>query len=706
MSMQEIEQQQLLIVYDKLVQAKVNCEALLQRENRQGRLDLQRSGEELRLNFDNFADSLDTYAAIEMKNREVDQRNYRIQLTEKQLEKINRLIQSPYFAKVDVIFSAEEPLESFYIGINGFSDGQSQNLIYDWRSPIAELFYNNELGETSYEVNHQQIPVKILNRRQLVTKGNQLVLAFDTAVAIDDEVLLSVLKEEATDTMKEITASIQKEQNVIIRDQTTPVLLVDGVAGSGKTSVVMQRIAYLLYRHRQTITSENVLILSPNEHFIDYISEVLPTLGEKNPINLTFLGFIRRLSPKISETELTYFASVTQEATSEQTSYLRSKEFISFIKKDGNHLLLEQEPTFSSIYFKGKVLISKETIKRLYQNVPKNLSFSEKIQATTEQLKTMWERFLYKQSTSQKLQDQFILLSEEQQLNYFGKIVLDDPQQLVFYIRKLLNKRYKNVLKAIERHTWLDTGALVGALYESYIGRTYTETKTLDAIVISLFIQHLFIQKLPLEKIDFLFIDEVQDYTPAQLFFLAELFQKTQITMVGDEDQAIFDTRSSFAEITQIFQEYRLTTKRYQLQKSYRSSGAITQLFQKLSSSQRMITPVQPIGVMPEFVCFEKESQFKPLIESLSSSMKLWTILTKTSAEATKLQAWFADNLAVTIYPISLAKGLEFDHVVLFDVSEEKYHTILDQRLLYTAVSRAMKTLILTYKEQLTHFFK
>lgn len=706
MTIRELEQLHLSFVYQQLVQAKASCEQLLQRENERGKVDLKNSGEELRLNFDNAADRLDTFAAIEIKNREVDQRKASIQMTETKLEKVQRLTRTPYFGKVDLQFPDEEQVDAFYIGTNGFADEQNQNLIYDWRSPIAELFYNNQLGDASYEVNGQLLSANIRNRRQLVTEKDRLRFVFDTAVAIDDERLLSVLEENATEAMKDITASIQQEQNLIIRDQSSPVLLVNGVAGSGKTSVVMQRIAYLLYRHRQTITSDSVLILSPNEHFIQYISEVLPALGEKNPINLTFLGLIQSLCSNRLASEQEYFQRITQSTVAEQDQILRGHGFISFIKKAGEGVLLKQEPPFAAIRLKKQTLIAKETILKFYRNTPQGMSFSEKIQATKNQLKSAWERRLTKQSQSQKIQEQLLLLSEEQQMRHFGKLIPDEPKQLAFYARKLLEKKYKKVTEAIENREWLDVTSLVQTLYESYTGQYFTVSTSLDFTVTFLLVKQLFVKKAAVATVDLLCIDEVQDYTPAQLFLLAELFPKAKITAVGDEDQAIFKTHSTFDEMSQIFEEQQRSTKIYHLQKSYRSSGAITELFQQLSNQKKIIA-VQSSGAEPIFERFESKEDFKKLIEKKLSreAISELTIITKTMDEADRLTQLFGELVPVKIYPVSLAKGLEFDHVVLFDVSANNYQTLQDKRLLYTAVSRAMKTLSITYQKVLTTLF-
>lgn len=301
------EKKHLADTYQQLLTRKTMLSSFLTEGRKKDRLAMQSIGEEIRLNFDNFADRLDTFAAIESKNREIDQMNAALQSAECELAAIDRLLDSPYFGKISLQFEDEEMIEDFYIGINGFVNENKEGLIYDWRSPIAELFYTKRLGPVSYQVNNQTISAALEHRRQFIIEKDHLKQAFDTSVAIQDEVLLAALEANNSQKMQDITASIQHEQNVIIRDLAHKNLLVNGVAGSGKTSAVMQRIAFLLYHFREEMTAENVLILSPNSRFIDYISQVLPSLGEKNPLTLTMRQFCQAFPSVDLESEEAYF---------------------------------------------------------------------------------------------------------------------------------------------------------------------------------------------------------------------------------------------------------------------------------------------------------------------------------------------------------------------------------------------------------------
>lgn len=241
------EENYLKSTYHKLQQTQQTLSKWLDETKQSGQTMMSKITEDIKLNVDGISDKLDSFSQIEMKNREIDQFNIKIRNGEVTLDKVNRLLENPYFGKVKVDFLDDEMPESFYIGMHGFSDENNDNLIYDWRSPIAELFYNNELGASSYQVRGNTIETNIEERRQFVIEKDKLITFFDTMVSIQDDVLLNALAKDDTKKMRDITATIQKEQNLIIRDTTHPYMLVNGVAGSGKTSAIMQRIAYLLY---------------------------------------------------------------------------------------------------------------------------------------------------------------------------------------------------------------------------------------------------------------------------------------------------------------------------------------------------------------------------------------------------------------------------------------------------------------------------
>lgn len=699
----QLEEAYLKNVYQKLLDKKNELRESMDTAKIEGNQSLKEMAGELRLNFDSYLDNLDTFSMIEMKNREIDQMNIKQKNAENQLAKIERLLKSPYFGKVVVDFLDNEPKESFYIGTANFTDDADENLVYDWRSPIAELFYNNMIGPSSYTVRQNKIDTVIKERRQFILKRDRLIKFFDTSVAIQDDVLLEVLGQDETNEMKAITATIQSEQNTIIRDVKSQNILVNGVAGSGKTSAIMQRIAYLLYLYRDTMTSDDLLIISPNHRFIDYISNVLPSLGERNPLNLTIIQLVSQLSAEEIEGEEAYFKRITGENVSEQTERLRSKKFIDNLKQS-DPLFLDHPNFIRGLTKNGKTVLSKKMIEKIYEKVPAHPKLIDRLQATKKALMSEWKNHLLKQAKSPAVQNQVLSLTEDRQLELFGKLISDDSEQsIAAYARKLLQKKYRKITRQIEEMAWVDEHQLFERIYEKRYGSAYAwqPTRTVDEAVIILAIRHLLVEKVNVPAFRYLLIDEVQDYTLAQLGLLIELFPKTHFTLVGDENQAIFNSSTTFADIMRCFDDYHLPIHRYDLRNSYRSSGAITELFKTYAVDQEKIdiVSIRPQGKEPEYRSFRSSEELLKILAEILVSLKgeKAAVITQTEEETQTLQESIKKNSYglenCQIIPLSLAKGLEFDHVILYpfenDGDEQRR-----RRQMYTAISRGMKSIV------------
>lgn len=678
----QLEEAYLKNVYQKLIDKRNELRESMDTAKVEGNQSLKEMAGELRLNFDSYLDNLDTFSMIEMKNREIDQMNIKQKNAENQLAKIERLLKSPYFGKVVVDFLDNEPKESFYIGTANFTDDADENLVYDWRSPIAELFYNNMIGPSSYTVRQNKIDTVIKERRQFILERDRLVKFFDTSVAIQDDVLLEVLGQDETNEMKAITATIQSEQNTIIRDVKSQNILVNGVAGSGKTSAIMQRIAYLLYLYRDTMTSDDLLILSPNHRFIDYISNVLPSLGERNPLNLTILQLVSQLSAEEIEGEEAYFKRITKENVSEQAEHLRSKEYIDDLKRS-DPLFLDHPDFIRGLTKNGKTVLSKKTIEKIYEKVPAHPKLIDRLQATKKALMSEWKNHLLKQAKSPAVQNQVLSLTEDRQLKLFGELISDDSEQsIAVYARKLLQKNYRKITRQIEEMAWVDEHRLFERIYEKRYGSAYvwSHTHTVDEAVILLAIHHLLVEKVNVPAFRYLLIDEVQDYTLAQLGLLIELFPKTHFTLVGDENQAIFNSSTTFADIMRCFDDYHLPIHRYDLRNSYRSSGAITELFKTYAVDQEKIdiVSIRPQGKEPEYRSFRSSEELLEILAEILASLKgeKAAIITQTEEETQTLQesikksSYGLENCQ--IIPLSLAKGLEFDHVILYPFENDR----------------------------------
>ncbi|MBO0470703.1 AAA family ATPase [Enterococcus sp. DIV0242_7C1] len=709
------ENQQLQSIYTELLQAEKTYQKAIQEVNADGKSILEQFGGDTKVNFDSYLDNLDTFSMLEMKNREIDQLNIKNETTAKQLEKVERLLKVPYFGKIDVTFlDASDDQDTFYIGMNDFTNLEGETRIYDWRSPIASLFYKNILGKSSYTANGSEIPVHLNLKRQFIIDKDQLINFFDTTLAIQDDVLLHSLEADSSQYMKDITTTIQQEQNEIIRDERSPLLVVNGIAGSGKTSAIMQRIAYLLYNHRSEITADDILLLSPNSTFIDYISQVLPNLGERNPMNLTLLQFLKFTfqEEQMIENEIDYFTRITAREVSKQQQIIQKKEFVTFIQ-DYHDTNAIQPSLFKPIMFKSKSLFSAKTIFDLYQQTPGTLTIRDRISATKEKLASQWNRYLIKQSKSKQMIDQMQDLTEEEQLRYFHTTFSDQEEhQLSEFALKRLQQKYRTVQKAIANFSWFDQWQLFEALYKSYTTTDYvrgTTAYTTDEIVILLLIKDMFIEDITNRQMAFILVDEVQDYTEAQLLLLLKLFPQASFTFAGDENQAIFNTSISFSDLERLLSGSR-SVSTHQLLNSYRSSKEITRLFQRLVTNHESlnIIPIRKDGEKPVFIqCTDHEDYLEALTKLLSTltTDETIAIITKTAAEAQQLTTELLldpEEKQVQILSIDMAKGLEFDHVIIHDPSTQHYGTTdREKKILYTAISRGMKQVFLPYIAEL-----
>ncbi|OJG53082.1 DNA helicase II/ATP-dependent DNA helicase PcrA [Enterococcus haemoperoxidus] len=715
------ETQHLQQVYEELSQAKDTYQTAIDEVNTTGKSVLEQFGGDTKLNFDSYSDNLETFAMMEMKNREIDQLNIQNATAAKQLEKVERLLKVPYFGKIDVTFLEDDSdRDVFYIGMNDFTNLEGESRIYDWRSPIASLFYNNVLGDSRYYVNKTEIPISLNLKRQLIIEEDRLINFFDTSLAIQDDILLHSLEADSSQYMKDITTTIQQEQNEIIRDESHPLLLVNGIAGSGKTSAIMQRIAYLLYNHRTQITADDILLLSPNSTFIDYISQVLPNLGERNPLNLTLLQFLKfTFREKMTiEGESAYFKRITAEQVNTQQRVIQSQAFVDFIQTFQDPSLIQQS-LFKPILFKRKPIFSAELIFGLYQETPTTLSIRDRLSATKEKLSSLWNRYLIKQSKSKQMIDQMQDLTEAEQLRYFDTTFAEeDEEQLAEFALQRLQQKYRKVVDAIADFAWFDQWLLFKALYQLYQEDSYERTTkdyTADEVVILLLLKDRFIEDLSNRQMAFILVDEVQDYTEAQILLLLKLFPQANFTLAGDENQAIFNTSISFIALKELLSASSRSVTSYQLLNSYRSSKEITQLFQTLMTNHEKlkIVSIRKDGEKPAFVYCDDEEVYLDTLTSLLNSLapeEDTVVITKTATEAELLkQQLLQKNSSIDyqVLSIDMAKGLEFDNVIIHDPSAVRYGTTeREKKILYTAISRGMKQVFLPYVGELSELFK
>ncbi|GAJ97799.1 UvrD-helicase domain-containing protein [Geomicrobium sp. JCM 19055] len=252
-----------------------------------------------------------------------------------QINKIQKLLEAPYFGRIDFLFEDDVDVEEVYIGKFSFTDQDNDILIYDWRAPISSMYYEYELGQASYDSKIGKIYGEITRKRQFKIKDQHLYYALESSINIHDEVLQKELSTTSDDRMKTIISTIQKEQNSIVRNESAHTLIIQGVAGSGKSAIALHRIAYLLYKHKGTLSSDQITIISPNKIFADFISNVLPELGEEPVHEQTFDEIAINLLPKSLKIETSYEQTkkIIEEPHSNYTYRVKLKSTFTFFRQ-------------------------------------------------------------------------------------------------------------------------------------------------------------------------------------------------------------------------------------------------------------------------------------------------------------------------------------------------------------------------------------
>lgn len=649
------------------------------------------------LNFDFDADiHVETMAELEAVNRIIDTYNIAADVTTERLHRAQLLLKQPYFAKVTLQFKPGSEPKDVYIGNVGMTDDDCRHFIVDWRSPIAEVYYNQDNGKTSYEANGRTIDCELKLRRQFDIERDQLKALFDTTIAIQDEMLLAALAQNRSSRLSAITATIQKEQNEVIRHEDVPALLVSGIAGSGKTSVLLQRIAYLFYRQRDTLKPEDVFLITPNPVFQRYIENVLPEMGESNPSSITFESLMCGLG-------------------------LGSRDLGREVSADALRAIDEKLPDFklkqgdfTDIRIEGEPVITAAQAHGAWSKLKNLPTSSHRSALVIDDLLDRLEQRIKRLAKSEKYQDMISDMSDAEQIECFGENVYIgdmDEAELVSYTERFLRWRYAGVEHEIAEGRWLRLDA---------IGMRLTGSENLSAI------EWLYL-KLALvgggmRHARYVMIDEVQDYSAAQLMCLAHYFGKAHFMMLGDENQAIREGTASFDEIREVFTRACGSVDNCELMTSYRSSPEITALFTSLLDNEERVRveSVQPAGIEPVIIeCaddLDYEVQLKTAVEEALEARCLAAIIAPDARRLAKLEQLLEDLPIVTgagketmpehgvlLLDIKLAKGLEFDQVIVPDAGNRSYpDETLARHRLYTAISRATKKVTLVANGKLT----
>lgn len=687
------EQEHLTETYKKLVDIESKSSKALKERLGEAVDDKGSMMDELTLDFTGEV-NVETYVEIEAMHKIIDAYNLANDMDIERMERAHLLRKQPYFAKVSLRFKPNAPARDIYIGVAGMTDDDRHRFIVDWRSPVAEVYYNQASGKTSYEANGRTIECELETRRQFDIEHDKLKACFDTTVAIEDPMLLQSLSHARGNEMADITATIQKEQNLVVRHADVPVMLVNGIAGSGKTSVLLQRIAYLLYQEREGLDPRNVFLITPNTVFESYISNVLPSMGEGNPQTRTWTRLAEELG-----------------AGNRGTGGDLSAEDLTRIDGLVGELSLK-DADFADICIEDEVVVNATQAKSIWNKYRKFPAGAHRTSLAIEDLLDRFEQRIKRLTKDEDTQNVVTELTPDEQLFYFGQhIAAISDEDVEDYARRYLIKRYEGIEDRIENAEWLRI---------ERIGMHMLDKRSLTAP------EWLYV-KMALTGIAnkdarFVMIDEVQDYSVAQLMALARYFKNAHFLLLGDPNQAISPGTATWGEIKDIFAQSRGEVCECELMTSYRSSPEITALFTSLMEPDERLktSSVQRPGTEPVVAAYaelgEWEGALRAAVAKASEQEGLAAVVV-ADRRGIKQVAPVLEGLPITVMgpgqrlpesgvvllDVALAKGLEFDEVIIPDAKPALYRDEpICRHRLYTAMSRATQRLTVMAFGELT----
>ena len=617
---------------------------------------------------------------------------------------LEKMIKSPYFARIDFKFDDEDEFEKIYIGRSSLRKNSYQEMyVYDWRSPIASIFYRFMTGEAFYDAPCGRVTGELNLKRQYEIKNGTLEYFFDSDVQIVDEFLRQLLSQNTTAKMKAIVETIQHEQDVVIRDMENDLLMVQGVAGSGKTSIALHRAAYLMYQGLQTkLSANNIMIISPNSIFEQYISNVLPELGEDNVISSVFEDILsalligRKIQSRNDFLENLIVNSKYKEISRNSIEFKTS----SFFREILDQFLIDiprQWIEFEDVYYEGKCVVSRQILK------DKILGRTETpLGIKLEQLEDYILEQIFGTGKGRGHKEEKNLIKQE--IQKFIKIDIVELYKILFsneaYFYSLLqnsnpSQNIKNIWKYTKENLEADS------LYYD------------DAIAIA----YLYLKIYGTNKyknIKQVVIDEAQDYYPLQYEIFNLLFSNAKFTILGDMKQTLAKKEdiSFYEQIQKILNKKKSSL--IMLDKSFRCTNEILNFSLKFIEQSSQIKSFNRNGDSPKVYIADNSEIF---IDEIVKEIKLCQekgfqsicLICKTEKNSIYLfnkikhkldiqlikNGSVSDLQGVFILPVYMSKGLEFDTVLICDADSQNYHDEDDKNLLYVACTRALHKLSL-----------
>ncbi|NUK29330.1 UvrD-helicase domain-containing protein [Parageobacillus sp. VR-IP] len=704
--------------------------------------------DDIKVNIDTFDDFLETIISLRQQAQllSVSQSTHRHAF--KRLSTLRRMREVPYFGRIDFTEEGTSTAERIYIGISTLTDTSGENiLIYDWRASISSIYYDYSPGPAEYVTPEGVIRGMLEKKWQYIIRDGVIKSMFDTSLTIGDEILKQVLGKVSDKHMHNIVATIQREQNRIIRHDRGRLLIVQGPAGSGKTSAALQRIAYLLYKYRDRLTADQIILFSPNSMFNSYVSNVLPELGEENMLQVTFQEYLdHRLGNEFQVEspyeQLEYVLTASDDPSYRtRTASIRFKastRFFEAIKKYSQSLELSGM-LFKDIIFRGKPIITAKQIEERFYSSDTSLRFHNRLKKLRDWLNRQLDEAEKLERTKPWVQEEIELLSNEdyqkvythlrKKRGFKGESFGDYEKALV---RLIVRQKMKPLRKQIRALRFIDMKGIYKQLFadptrikqwmevetpEEWEDICRLTVKMLDEGKLFyedatpfLFLKELIQGFQTNSSIKHVLVDEAQDYSPFQFEFLKRLFPSARMTVLGDFNQAIFTHASETVDFHTLTSLYGPDeTDVITLTRSYRSTRQIVEFTRRLVPGGERITAFERDGDRPVLTRVSNQAELHRCIASKVADLRnrgynTIAIICKSAAESTAAYEALSNveeiklvksgsteyEQGVVVIPAYLAKGIEFDAVIIYNASAQVYGDESLRRLFYTACTRAM----------------
>jgi len=667
--------------------------------------------------------------------------------SDRAVRRLKRLSNSPYFARIDFANRATEAPEALYIGLHSLVDEHTGRfLVYDWRAPVAGMFYDFEPGPAWYESPAGKVSGRLLNKRQYKIRNRKLQYMFDSSLQIADDALQEILAQATDARLQHIVESIQREQNQVIRDDSHRLIVVQGAAGSGKTSIALHRIAYLLYKYHKSLSADNMLIFSPNRLFSDYIADVLPELGEQNALQTTFQETAehlldRALVPESFNQQLEYLLTRVDDAEYETRTrlmtYKASKGFAQLFHNYVDYLEKGTGLEFCDVAWQGKLLMSADEMRELFNETYSYLPWHARVEKIARRvlflLKPIQDR-RRKELRKQLLDDSELVHLNKRELRQltvqrtweeFQPVVGRLQEWATFDLVECYRRLFVDDVLFAQVSRGIELPVDIAEIRQATARRLESDMVPYEDVAPFLLLDGYSCGFETQPGLRHVVVDEAQDYSRLQYELLRQLFPNARFTLLGDLNQSIHPHHSidRYEDVLQVMGETQGVL--VQLAHTYRSTRELVEFCSALLPDEPPVAHVGRPGDKPVVVEAAEPDDLSRAVagavgQVAARGAKSIAIICRTSAECVRAHDQLAGTVdaklltteerryrgGTVVIPAYLAKGLEFDAVVVYNAGGGAYGREGERRLFYTVCTRARHHLWICHAGELTYFVR